>query len=176
MCALPVLLLLLLLLSFLPVDADPTQPKCGPQDWFAMNVYALAMKPLVERTSFVMSALPVSSSSLPPTLPCLVRGETCAALGVQHGVDVLAVWARILLGWRWRWLTSRDYCVFDDCPALSTVHATPAEDERTRCRLATRTMRCAWEYWHWGAAYVALAVALVVGALAALVTMACCGK
>jgi len=152
---------LLVVLLLIGAHAEAAaEPHCSSADWFAMNVYSLVMQPLVDRTTFVMAPAAVGVA-----LPIVCAGagtgdETCAALGVAHGIDVIAVALRILLGWRLP-LVQHDYCVFDACPTLATLHTLPDETSRTRCRLATRTMRCAWERWHWGAAYIVLALVLL---------------
>jgi len=144
-------MLLLLLLLCSSGAAEPSKSHCSSGDNFAMNVYALVMQPLVDRTTFVMAP---SASHDAAAAACHVSGETCEALGVVHGINVLQVWLRILLGW------GSSHCVFDACPKLSTVAAL-GHQEHAQCRLATRTMRCAWEHWIWGAAYVLLAMTLL---------------
>lgn len=152
------------------VLADETRPHCTSQDYFAMNIYALVMQPLVDRTTFVMAPSQTQSRCVVETVPCEMHGDTCEALHVRHGIDVLAVWGRVLLGW------PRDYhCVFDECPMLTTVAGAGGQVKHSPCRLATRTMRCAWERLYWGAAYVLLALVLCVG-FATMAALSICGR
>lgn len=166
-----VIVVIVLHLLLVLADAGP-QPKCTNQDWFASNVYALAMQPLIERTTFIMtpgSAAAAAAAAVSP--PCNVKGETCAKLGVNNGLDVLAVALRVLLGWQCPWASS-DYCVFLACPTLSPM-VDISKTDRQKCRLATQTLYCAWEHWHWGLAYVSLLLVLLGGALFVLALSVC---
>jgi hypothetical protein len=162
------MVLLLWLLPYVLLASARSEPACTQQDWFAHNVYSLFVQPLVDRTTFVMAPL---SSSMSP-LHCHVGGETCEALGVANGLDVLAVVVRITLGWRMPSWIAGDHCQFVACPVLSTVSSVSA-DNRHACRLATRTLHCAYERWHWALAWILLLLALAGGLITYLALNIC---
>jgi hypothetical protein len=164
-----VLLLLLLVLLLVPVLAEQ-QPACTSNDWFAMNVYNLLMQPLVDRTTLVMSP-PLGPVVTPSCATAAAAADpSCDALGVANGLDVIVVAVRVVFGWQ---LPSwNSYCVFAACPSLGTVSSVSAANRQT-CRLATRTMRCAWDHWHWAAGWILLFCTLAMGLLTYLVLNIC---
>jgi len=186
----PLVIFLLLLLLLLPQcahankeeqqqqqDEEKAQAQCSNGDWFAMNAYNFFVQPIVERTTFVMSPTSSSSSSSfsffsSSCPPSRFRGETCEALGVRNGLDVLAVALRVLTGWRIPLALHDDYCVFESCPQLASVSEV-SEVARHGCRLATRTMRCAWELWHYGLGWLCLLLSLAGGLVIFLTVNMC---
>lgn len=159
---------LLLFIGLIVAAAAPV-PHCTSDQWFWANVKSLFVQPLLDHTALVMAPADnlVSVCEEP-------RGQSCAALGVANGMDVLAVWLRVTVGWHFP-LVPHEYCALINCPRLSTV-ATTTPVQRQTCQQATRTLHCAQQLWIWGALWMTAFVALVAMFILALALYICAGR
>lgn len=165
------LALLLLLPTGINGEEEDPLPKCNTPQWFWFNVKSVFVQPFVDATTLVMDV----ESAAAATEKCTHDdggGETCEALGIGNGLDVIAVYLHVVTGWRFPFV-SHDYCPLRACPRITSVRYRHASTPAAVCRLATATLRCALEHWHWAIPWLLLIALLTVGFILALILHIC---